>query len=101
MAYFLDKNDQIREIQPSFIGNYETVFAMTIHKSQGSEFRDVLIILPENKQNRLLTKELLYTAITRAKKRVTIQASEAIIFKTVKIGVNRVSGIIDRINIQL
>ena len=74
---------------------------MTIHKSQGSEFRDVLIILPENKQNRLLTKELLYTAITRAKKRVTIQASEAIIFQTVKIGVNRVSGIIDRINIQL
>ena len=98
MAYFIDKNGEVREIQPSFIGSYETVFAMTIHKSQGSEFKDVLIILPENKENRLLTKELLYTAITRAKKSVTIQGTEAIIVQTVQNRVKRISGIIDRIN---
>ncbi|MBA6151456.1 exodeoxyribonuclease V subunit alpha [Gelidibacter maritimus] len=98
MAYFIHKTGEILEIQPEFIGSYETVFAMTIHKSQGSEFKDVLIVLPENKENRLLTKELLYTAITRAKKRVTIQGTEEIIVQTVQNRVHRISGIIDRIN---
>lgn len=97
-AYFLDKNQQVREVIPSFIGSYETVFAMTIHKSQGSEFNEVLVVLPDKTENRLLTKELFYTAITRAKNRVVIQGLEEIIRKTVKTRVHRVSGIIDRIN---
>ncbi len=54
---------------------YETVFAMTIHKSQGSGFRNVLIVLPE-KPAPILTRELLYTAVTRAKERVVLWGSE-------------------------
>lgn len=98
MAYFIDKNKEIRDILPSIIGAYETVFAMTIHKSQGSEFDNVLVVLPEKIEHRLLTKELLYTAITRAKKSVTIQGTEDTIINTVQTRVNRASGIIDRIN---
>ena len=45
---------------------------MTIHKSQGSEFDEVLIVLPDTKENQLLTRELLYTAITRAKHKVKL-----------------------------
>jgi exodeoxyribonuclease V alpha subunit len=51
----------------------ETVFAMTIHKSQGSEFNEVLFVLPQS-INPVLTKELMYTAIFRAKKTVKLVA---------------------------
>lgn len=58
-------------IPPSRMPEHETAFAMTIHKSQGSEFDEVLVVLPEV-QRGLMTRELLYTAITRGKKRVVI-----------------------------
>ena len=54
---------------------HETAFAMTIHKSQGSEFDKVCIVLPEQ-SNPLLSRELIYTAITRAKKQLSIIATE-------------------------
>ena len=99
MAYFLDKNGELRDgILPSIIGGYETVYAMTIHKSQGSEFNNVLIVLPEKNKHDLLTKELLYTAVTRAKSKVVVQATEDVVINTVKTRVSRTSGIIDRIN---
>lgn len=55
---------------------YETAFAMTIHKSQGSEFDHVMIILPTDLQHLLLSKQILYTGITRAKKLCSIIAEE-------------------------
>ena len=61
---------------------HETAYAITIHKSQGSEFDNVCIVLAEE-ESPLLTKELLYTAITRAKKQVMLLCSEAILSKTV------------------
>lgn len=85
------------EITPGFIESWETVFAMTIHKSQGSEFDEVLVILPKNKENRLLTRELVYTGITRAKKCAYIQSSEEVLYASVNQQVNRVSGLKDRI----
>ena len=51
---------------------YETVYAMTIHKTQGSEFEHVLMMLPEKSDHRLLSRELLYTGITRAKSQLTL-----------------------------
>jgi exodeoxyribonuclease V alpha subunit len=71
---------------------------MTIHKSQGSEFDKVMVILPEGTDNLLLTRELLYTAVTRAKKSVTIQATEETLLHTVSRSVKRISGITQRIN---
>lgn len=80
-------------LNPAQIMATETAFAMTIHKSQGSEFNEVLIVLPENKNNQLLSRELLYTAITRAKKKVTIIGTPEIIFEIAAKSVKRVSGI--------
>ncbi len=85
------------EVTPGFIELWETVFAMTIHKSQGSEFNEVLVILPKKKENRLLTRELVYTGITRAKDCAFIQTSEEVLYKAVNQQVDRVSGLKDRI----
>jgi exodeoxyribonuclease V alpha subunit len=69
---------------------------MTIHKSQGSEYNQVLVILPPNSGSQLLTRELLYTAVTRAKEKVIVQSSENILLETAKGSVTRASGIIHR-----
>ena len=97
-AWFEDGNASVRKFLPALIGNFETVFAMTIHKSQGSEYDNVLIILPKKEQNSLLTKELLYTAVTRAKKKVIIQSALSTIENTVLASVKRASGISERFN---
>jgi len=57
---------------PSRLPKFETVYAMTIHKTQGSEFEHVALLLPNQKDNRLLSRELLYTGITRAKSQLSI-----------------------------
>lgn len=77
---------------PSMISNCETAYAITIHKSQGSEFNKVLVILPDIDLP-LLTKELVYTALARARKHVTLQSSEAILLSAVRKRVERGSGI--------
>ena len=64
-----------RRVLPSRLPAHETVYAMTVHKSQGSEFDEVLLILPEA-ESRVLTRELLYTGVTRARHRVRIFATE-------------------------
>lgn len=92
-AWFPDSEKGIRPVLPAYISDSETVFAMTIHKSQGSEYENVLVILPDKEEHRLLTRELLYTAVTRAKKTVCIQAREATVFNTCEAEVKRSSGI--------
>ena len=67
---------------------------MTIHKSQGSEFDEVLLVLPE-KDNPLLTRELLYTGITRTKRKLSILASESVIKSAVSRRIERASGLRD------
>jgi exodeoxyribonuclease V alpha subunit len=61
----------LRWIQPSRLGNVETVFAMTVHKSQGSEFEEVALLLPD-RPSPIVTRELIYTGITRAASRFTL-----------------------------
>jgi exodeoxyribonuclease V alpha subunit len=65
---------------------------MTIHKSQGSQFDEVAVVLP-GEESRLLTRELLYTAVTRARKRVNIIGSEAVVRAAVERSVQRASGL--------
>jgi exodeoxyribonuclease V alpha subunit len=93
----LDGGKDYVEVNPGFIASWETVFAMTIHKSQGSEFNEVMVILPKKKENRLLTRELVYTGITRAKNCAYIQTSEEVLYTAVAQQVDRVSGLKDRI----
>ncbi|MEV6286100.1 exodeoxyribonuclease V subunit alpha [Kribbella sp. NPDC051770] len=64
-----------RDFAPSRLGNIETLHAMTIHKSQGSQAAEVTVLLP-NEESRLLTRELFYTAITRAVDRVRVVGAE-------------------------
>jgi len=65
---------------------------MTIHKSQGSEFDHAVIILPEH-PSPILSRELLYTAVTRARRRVTLVGSEARVREAVTRAVARASGL--------
>jgi exodeoxyribonuclease V alpha subunit len=84
-----------RSIAPVRLPEHETAFAMTVHKSQGSEFDRVLIVLP-HADSRVLTRELLYTAVTRAKKRVTLFASRAALAASVERRTQRRSGLVTR-----
>lgn len=62
-------------LAPALLPRHELGFALTVHKSQGSEFQQALIVLPPTGARRLLTKELLYTAITRAKKLAIVSST--------------------------
>jgi exodeoxyribonuclease V alpha subunit len=97
-AFFEDGKGGVKWVLPAYLTYSETVFAMTIHKSQGSEFNKVMVVLPEGKSNALLTRELLYTGITRAKNHITIQGKQDIIDHTILTSVNRISGITGRID---
>ncbi|RYD98963.1 MAG: exodeoxyribonuclease V subunit alpha [Sphingobacteriales bacterium] len=92
-VYFSKAGTDYISLNPAQIMATETAFAMTIHKSQGSEFNEVLIVLPDNKKNQLLSRELLYTAITRAREKVTIIGTPEVIFEIAAKSVKRVSGI--------
>ncbi|EXJ12864.1 exodeoxyribonuclease V subunit alpha [Nitrincola nitratireducens] len=88
-----DGSQQIRWILPSRLQAHETVFAMTVHKSQGSEFTHTALMLPAY-DNPILTRELIYTGITRAKRQFTlIDRSNHILNNAVKARVYRVSGL--------
>jgi len=68
------------------------VYAMTVHKSQGSQFDEVAFLLP-GAESRLLTRELLYTAVTRARKRLTVVGGEAPIRAAIERPITRASGL--------
>jgi exodeoxyribonuclease V alpha subunit len=76
-----DSGDEIkiRWISPMRLPDVETAFAMTVHKSQGSEFNHVAMVLPETR-SLVLTRELVYTGITRAKENFTLLQSHANVF---------------------
>jgi exodeoxyribonuclease V alpha subunit len=95
MVFFQRPDGSVKKYLPARVPHCETVFAMTIHKSQGSEFNEVLIVLPEA-MNPVLTKELLYTAITRAKQVVRLVADADIFAQTVALKVARVTGLVDK-----
>lgn len=82
-----------------YLTQWGTVFAMTIKKSQGSEFDNVLVLLPDNRDVRILTLEFLYTAVTRARSRVLVQASQDVLEETVRKRISRVSGLANRLKV--
>ena len=83
---------KFRQISPGRLPAHETVFAMTVHKSQGSEFDEVVVVLP-SRISPILTRELLYTGLTRAKKRVTVVGPAAVITAGIEEQVRRASGL--------
>ncbi|MFV0456057.1 MAG: ATP-binding domain-containing protein, partial [Pseudomonas sp.] len=93
-----DGSGALRFILPSRLNAVETVFAMTVHKSQGSEFAHTALILPDT-LNPVLTKELLYTGITRARHWFSlIETRPGIFDEAVQRQVARRSGLMDGLN---
>ena len=93
-AFFPEHGGGFRLIAPSRLPGHETSYAMTIHKAQGSEFDHVLIILPDA-DSPLLTREIIYTAITRAKKQVELWAPKAVFAAAISKRIERASGLRD------
>ncbi len=90
---YFKNSDQFIDFPVDLLPPFETSFAMTVHKSQGSEFENVMVVLPEDKQHRLLSREIIYTGITRAKKRVTIYGSETALQNGLNKKIHRQSGL--------
>ncbi|HYR16296.1 MAG TPA: exodeoxyribonuclease V subunit alpha, partial [Mycobacterium sp.] len=80
----------------SRLADVETMHAMTIHKSQGSQADEVTVLMPPE-DSRLLTRELFYTAVTRAKKRVRVVGSEAAVRSAIERRAIRASGLAQRL----
>jgi exodeoxyribonuclease V alpha subunit len=84
----------IRWVLPSRLREVETVFAMTVHKSQGSEFGHAALLLPQER-SRVLTRELVYTGITRARERFTLvlpQGAEGVLEQAIEQRIRRAGG---------
>ena len=81
---------------PTRLGAVDTVYAMTIHKSQGSQFGTVAVVLPDA-ASAMLTRELLYTAVTRARERVVLIGDEAAVRAAVTGSAGRASGLATRL----
>jgi exodeoxyribonuclease V alpha subunit len=93
-VFFSDNAGGVRRFNPYQLPEHETVYAMTVHKSQGSEFDEVLFILPD-KDVSILTRELIYTALTRARKKITVWGRRSIIRSAISRKIERTSGLRD------
>ena len=93
-VFFAGDNGEVRRFQPYQLPEHTTVYAMTVHKSQGSEFDEVLFILPDS-DFPVLTRELIYTALTRARKKISIWGTRSIIRKAIDRQIERTSGLRD------
>jgi exodeoxyribonuclease V alpha subunit len=91
-VHFATKGGATRPLPPSRLPEHETVFATSIHKSQGSELDEVAIVLPEV-DSPLLSRELFYTALTRARSRAVIYGNAAVVVQAVERRVRRDSGL--------
>ena len=91
-----ERRGQIVLVSPTRLSAVETLYAMTIHKSQGSQFGEVVVVLPDE-SSPILTRELLYTAVTRAERAVTVVGTEAAVRHAVDRPVQRASGLRDRL----
>jgi exodeoxyribonuclease V alpha subunit len=98
-VWFFTPEGQIRSILPSRLPPHETVYAMTIHKSQGSEFTAVYLCLPNTDSGsvRGLNRELLYTGLTRAKQQFTLYASKQALQISLQQQCRRGSGLASRL----
>lgn len=87
-----ERRGQLLELSPHRLGRVETVHAMTVHKAQGSQFRSVALLLPDG-SSPILTRELLYTAATRARERLLVVGTEAAVVAAVERPIARASGL--------
>jgi exodeoxyribonuclease V alpha subunit len=96
LKVWFEQNGELRGYLPSRLPEHDTVFAMTIHKSQGSEFTQVVLLLPSDDVP-VLSRELLYTAITRAKKGLAVYAPDKLIRIAISRKTERSGGLVKRL----
>ncbi len=94
LVYFPGPENTFRKFRPFRLPPHETAYAMTVHKSQGSEFEHVLLLLPED-DSPILTRELIYTGITRATRQVSIIGEESVFRQAIARRIKRASGLRD------
>ncbi|MBT8434681.1 MAG: ATP-binding domain-containing protein, partial [Gammaproteobacteria bacterium] len=90
---FRDTGGDIRDLAINRLPEYTSAWASTVHKSQGSEFDSVLLILPSDPESAVLSRELLYTAITRARRRFILHASNSVVVRAIENLTRRHSGL--------
>jgi exodeoxyribonuclease V alpha subunit len=95
-VYFQQADGGMRSFPVTRLPDYEPVYVMTIHKSQGSEFDQVLLVLP-GEDSRLLTRELIYTAVTRARRQVAIWGEPQRLIEAARKSVQRSSGLREKL----
>ncbi len=91
-----ERGGELLRFSPLRLGAVETVYAMTVHKSQGSQFDTAAVLLPST-ESRILTRELLYTAVTRARRELILAGTEAAVRHAVARPVARASGLRERL----
>jgi exodeoxyribonuclease V alpha subunit len=95
-AYFLG-SDKVHSVAVSRLAHVETAYAMTVHKSQGSEFEHAVLVLPPQ-SGRLLTRELVYTGVTRARRSFTLATPGAqTLIAALAQRTRRASGLLERL----
>ncbi|MBD9483457.1 exodeoxyribonuclease V subunit alpha [Pseudomonas sp. PDM14] len=98
LRVYFEGEDGYRAFAPARLPSHDSAFAMTVHKSQGSEFSEVLLALPDL-PSPLLTRALLYTGITRAKQQVEIWALPARLSEAVNSKAERAAGLAERLGV--
>ncbi|MCK9463372.1 MAG: exodeoxyribonuclease V subunit alpha [Proteobacteria bacterium] len=93
--FFAAADGGLRALRPGQLAAHETAFAITVHKSQGSEYDDVIVLLPLA-PSPVTTRELLYTALTRARARATIVGTSDVLAAAVDTRTTRFSGLAGR-----
>lgn len=95
-VFFPVSGGKFHKLLPIRLPEHQAAYAMTVHKSQGSEFRKVILVLP-NRISPVLTRELLYTAITRARQGLEIWGMDEVFLAAVDHRIDRSSGLRDRL----
>ncbi|MBB5504250.1 AAA family ATPase [Paraburkholderia atlantica] len=95
-VYFRTGDGGVRAVSPAALPPHDTAFALTVHKSQGSEFEHAVLVLP-SAFSRVLSRELVYTAITRARERVEVIGARAVLAQAIATPTQRDSGLAARI----
>ncbi len=98
-VFFLGSDGALRSFAPARLPEHETVYAMTVHKSQGSEFDRVLVVTP-NESSPVLSRELVYTALTRAKQQAAFHGLPEVLAGAVERRLRRSSGLRDRLWVE-
>ncbi len=97
LGAWFSARDGLRRISAARLPHHQTVYAMTIHKSQGSEFDEVLLVLP-SMDSEVLTRELIYTGITRARRTLGICGPLELFERAVSRRTRRSSGLMDALS---